>query len=226
MRVVVINLVILLALGLASCHKKPSVKFVDFMSTEQLIESSKNSAEKAQRLTGRSAKSRIKELATEGKIYANKCVEIAPKEPRCYYWRAVNTGLYIQVKIRGYQKAIKQMLSDCEKVIELGSENYDHGGPYRIQGEIYTLLPQTAGRPDSITRDLDKGEKLLRKAVELAPNYPENLVALGRNLYMQDRFDEALRELNKADAHVDNWKNDSSYREWQHSISHLRNKIN
>jgi hypothetical protein len=72
----------------------------------------------------------------------------APEEAGCYYYRAVNTGLYHEVKIVGYQKGVKQMIEDCEMVIKLDPK-YDHGGAYRILGQIYTKLPQTTGRPAS-----------------------------------------------------------------------------
>ncbi len=137
----------------------------------------------------------------------------------------MNIGLYHQIKVIGYQKGIKQMIADCEKVIALGRETYDNAGPYRIPGEIYTQLPETTGRPEGVVRDLEKGEQLLRKAIALAPDYPENRLALAQNLFMQDHLDEAFDELTLAKAQVPKFRVDASYGDWQKSIASLSKKL-
>jgi tetratricopeptide (TPR) repeat protein len=207
----------------ASCQQAVTFAAIDQMSAAQLISASQKAATKAERTSNKKTK---RYWATRGKGYANRCIEIKPGEAGCYYWRAVNTGLYYQARVIGYQKGIKQMLVDCEKIIELGQPQYDKAGPYRIQGEIYSRLPQTAGHPDSVIRDLDKAEELLQEAVKLAPNYPENRIALARTLYMLDRFPEAMEQLVLAKEQVPEWRNlDSSYSEWKKTIAKLMKKI-
>ncbi len=208
-----------------ACERPPAITALDRMNTQQLINASQHAAEKAIAARGRHIKARKREWSTKGMAYADRCVEISPQTPACYYWRAVNTGLYHSVTISGYQQGIKQMLADCDMVIRLGQQEYDNAGPYRIQGEIYTRLPETAGRPDSITRDLEKAEDFLRKAVALSPDYPENHIALANNLYMQDRYDEAREELVLAQKLAPQWRIDVSYPEWQKTIARLMNKI-
>ena len=86
-------------------------------------------------------------------------------------------------------------------------------------------MPQTAGRPGGIVRDLDVAEEMLRQAVKIAPTYPENHIALARTLYMQDRYDEAAAEIMMAKEHLPEWRIDGSYGEWKKTIKRLSKKI-
>lgn len=167
---------------------------------------------------------KAKDLAQQGRDYAERCLMTAPEEPGCYYWRAVNTGVYYRLHVLGYQTGVKQMIADCEKVIEL-DPRYDHGGAYRILGQLYTQLPQTGGRPDSITRDLSKAEEALRKAVQLSPDYPENHLALAETLVAQEKFSEALASLTQARDLAPRWKHDVSYNDWRTDSLALQKKI-
>jgi tetratricopeptide (TPR) repeat protein len=223
-RIIIIPILIVLALA-GACKREPAATAIDEMNAQQLAQAARRAAERAQSMSGYKAKSKQKDWAIKGKAYARRCIGIAPDEAECYYWRAVNTGLYHQVKVRGYQKGIKQMISDCETAIRLGKGSYDHGGPYRIPGEIYTKLPETGGRPDSTVRDLDKALELLKRAVAIAPDYPENRIALAETLYKMDRFDEALNELVLAKREARKWRSDISYRDWQKTIKSLTRKI-
>lgn len=205
--------------------KRPPAAALNHTNAQQLIDASRHAAEKAMAAGDRHVKAQKREWASQGMTYAERCVELSPQTAACYYWRAVNTGLYHSVKIVGYQDGIKRMLADCDRVIRLGQETYDNAGPFRIQGQIYTRLPETGGRPDSITRDLDKAEGFLRRAVALAPDYPENRIALADNLYMQDRHDEAREQLILAKKQTPQWSIDVSYAEWQKTIGTLMSKI-
>lgn len=224
-QLVVISLIIVVGLAGSACTHKPPKVALDDMTTMQLVDAAMNAANKAhmQRIPGNKKERRL--WAEKGMAYANRCVEVAPNMPECYYWRAVNTGLYHSVKIIGYQDGIKQMIDDCNAVIAMGRASYDNAGPWRIQGQIFTKLPETGGRPDSITRDLDKALAYLYRAVELAPDYPENRIALAEALYKEGRPDEAREELTIAQEEAPNWKVDSSYPEWERTIARLMKKI-
>lgn len=221
---ILITVVIALAV-MAGCStsKSKRTSFADNTSwgASELVEASRDAAHSSMK-----AKSRrdAKEMAEKGIEYAESCLMSTPEEPGCYYWRAVNTGLYYKIHIIGYQKGIKRMISDCKKVIELDPK-YDHAGGYRILGELYTYLPQTAGRPDSITRDLDLAEEYLRKAVRTAPEYPENHLALAEVLFRQDKFAAALEQTTEAKDLTPHWRADVSYEEWQNTTFDLENKI-
>jgi len=223
-RTMLIALAVTLAFA-AGCSGSKSQKtsFADNSSwgSRELLDGARTSALSSMKSASRRD---AKAHAERGMDLAERCLMSAPEEPGCYYWRAVNTGLYYKVHIIGYQKGIRRMISDCKKVIEL-KPGYDHAGAYRILGEIYTQLPRTAGRPDSITRDLDLAEEYLRKAVRLAPSYPENHLALADTLFRNDRIKDALEELAQTKELAPHWRTDASYDDWRMSARDLEKKI-
>lgn len=221
-RLAIISTIITVCLAASACKKEPATVALDRMSTLELVENAMNSATEAQETTSKGDRKR---WAESGIAYAERCVEIAPNTPECYYWRAVNTGLYHSVKVVGYQRGIKQMIDDCNAVIAMGREDYDNAGSWRIQGQIFTKLPETGGRPDSLTRDLDKALVYLRKAVALAPDYPENHIALAEALYKEGEPEAARVELDIAKEKAPQWQNDISYHEWKKTIAKLIKKI-
>lgn len=224
-RLVIVSIIIIVSLTVSACKKQPAEVALDQMNTLELIEGAMNSANEAQAERVSGNKNECKRWAESGLAYAERCIEIAPNMPDCYYWRAVNTGLYHSVKVVGYQRGIKQMISDCNAVIAMGRENYDYGGPWRIQGQIFTKLPETGGRPDSLTRDLNRALVYLRKAVEVAPDYPENRIALAEALYKEGEPDAARAELDIAKQKTPEWRDDASYPEWKKTIATLMKKI-
>ncbi len=189
--------------------------------TQKLLTESRNAALAALKEENNG---KAKDLADRGREMAERCLMNAPEEPGCYYWRAVNTGIYYRYHVIGYQTGIKQMVADCDKVIVL-DPRYDHAGAYRILGELFTQLPQTAGRPDSLTRDLARAEEYLRKAIQISPDYPENHLALAEALVALEKFPDAMSALTQAQDLAPNWKHDVSYNDWRSSSLALQRKI-
>lgn len=210
---------------LAGCStgktEKSSFASSSSWSSSELIAAARDAAHVSMKEKNRS---QAKASAEKGMELAERCLMSAPEEPGCYYWRAVNTGLYYRIHIIGYQKGIKRMISDCDKVISLDPK-YDQAGAYRMLGEIYAQLPVTAGRPDSITRDLDAAEGYLFKAVRTAPNYPENYLALTDVLFKQDKFAQALESLVRAKELAPHWQSDVSYEDWKRTTFDLEKKL-
>ncbi|MFA4874026.1 MAG: hypothetical protein WC956_03600 [bacterium] len=192
------------------------------LTTQEQVNAARDAALEAMKLPNRA---KAKQAAMRGREISERCLMVAPEEPGCYYWRAVNTGLFYKYHVIGYQTGVKSMISDCKKVISL-KPDYDHAGAYRILGELYMRLPQTAGRPDSITRDLDLSEENLRKAVEVSADYPENHIFLAEILLMQGDIDGAGNELTTARDLTPRWKNDASYDDWKRTVVALERKIN
>lgn len=188
---------------------------------QQLIAEAQTDAQKSLKEDGRG---QARAYAEQGIDAAERCLMVAPEEPGCYYWRAVTTGLYHRVHVIGYQKGVKRMIEDCKKVIQL-DPGYDQAGCYRILGELYTKLPQTGGSPDSVVRDLPLAEQYLRQAVQLAPDYPENHIALAQTLVEQENTVDVGKVLGQAKALTPRWKSDVSYSEWHDSIVALEKKV-
>lgn len=225
MRIRALLIIIIIAALITACaaqKKEPITSAGVAKSTAgELLAKAKEASERAQTASNREQQ---KNWALHGVSVAEQCLMRAPEESGCYYYRAINTGLYHEVKIVGYQKGVKQMIEDCEKVIKL-DPRYDHGGAYRILGQIYTKLPQTGGRADNITRDLTKAEDYLRQAVRIDPSYPENHLFLAETLFEEEKFVEASSELATANEQTPHWRLDKSHNEWQLTIKDLEKKI-
>lgn len=217
--------IMILTIVLAGCasSKKGPITSADVgkMSAGDLLAKAKESSELAQGAKDRESQ---RNWALHGVSVSEQCLMRAPEEPGCYYYRAVNTGLYHEVKIVGYQTGVKRMIDDCETVIRLDPK-YDHGGAYRILGQIYTKLPQTTGRPDSVVRDLDKAEDYLRQAVRIAPDYPENHIFLAETLFEKEKYAEAQSEIMEAEELAPRWKQDRSHSDWTLTMRDLSHKI-
>lgn len=206
--------------GCATAKKEAARAALQISSPQEFIDAARGAAVYSMQEKGGGAK----DSAIRGIEYAERCVALAPDNAACYYWRAVNTGLYHRVRIVGYQRGVKKMIADCERVIAL-DESYDYAGAYRILGGLYTQLPQTGGAAESVVRDLPLAEKYLRRAVVIAPEYPENYISLAETLVAEEKFSDAIASLKKARALVPEWKNDSSYRTWQTTILALEKEI-
>ncbi|MBT3181123.1 MAG: tetratricopeptide repeat protein [Deltaproteobacteria bacterium] len=190
-------------------------------TTQKLLVASKDAALSSMETSERG---KAKALAEQGVEFAERCLMRAPENAGCHYWRAVNTGLYYKIRVIGYQKGIKQMVEDCKAVISVNPD-YDHAGAYRMLGQIYTKLPQTGGNVDSTTRDLSLAEGYLEKAISLAPDYPENYLALSEVLFAQNKYVEALDSLATAKELTPHWKTDTSYNDWKVTMRGLENKL-
>lgn len=224
MKIVFIS-ILCLVVAAGACAKAPhragAKPQVLELATEELVALARDSARQSMEFSNRT---KAKELAEHGIGYAKRCILAAPNEAGCYYWRAINTGLYYRLHVIGYQRGVKQMIEDCKKVIELDPA-YDYAGAYRVLGGIYTQLPQTGGTAESITRDLDLAEKYLREAVNIAPDYPENHLALAETLLEKEETTAARVELTMAQELAPSWKHDVAYRDWQKTISQLGEKL-
>ena len=193
----------------------------DGWTTERLLNESIDRANKAIKTKSRSKK---KKVATLGIEYADRCMLINEKMTGCYYYHAVNTGLYYEARVLGYQKGLKIMIKDAGKVIEL-DPSYNYGGIYRILGKIYERVPLTAARPGDITRNLDLSEKYFKKALKISPQYPENRLFLANIQYKLGKDDEAINELNLAKIELKTWKKTELYKEWKKLAEKLENEL-
>lgn len=218
-------LIFIMAIVLAGCagkgEEQTTVAKNGIWNAQKLLDSSKNAAHSSMKATDRGT---AKDLAKEGIGYAEHCLMLAPENAGCYYWRAVNTGLYYRIRIVGYQRGIKQMIEDCKSAISIDPK-YDNAGAYRMLGQIYTKLPQTGANVDSITRDLALAEEYLRKAVQLSPDYPENYLALATTLFEERKIADAIEALSNTKELAPHWQNDISYSEWDKEMQGLEKDI-
>ncbi|OGQ05592.1 MAG: hypothetical protein A3F82_02855 [Deltaproteobacteria bacterium RIFCSPLOWO2_12_FULL_44_12] len=162
-------------------------------------------------------------LAKQAIKLADECVTTNPQEVACYYYRGQATGLYYEVVMFGYQKGVVAMIADWQKAVEL-DPTFDHGGPYRLMGELFTALPKYFGTKN-LRQDLVKAEDYLRKAIEIDPNYPTNHFDLAELLIKAKRKPEALEAFEKAQNLTAQWNSDPYFASWQEESKEIEEQL-
>ncbi|HBF12086.1 MAG TPA: hypothetical protein DDW49_01640 [Deltaproteobacteria bacterium] len=129
-----------------------------------------------------------------GLAYAEDCVRRYSNEAGCYYYRAVARGLYLQAVPFKYQKKLRWMVSDAQKVLEL-DPRYEKGGAHRILGNIYLKVPSFSLKKEPITKDVDKAHTHAQKALEVNSKEKGNKLLIAEVLFEQENYDEARNYL-------------------------------
>lgn len=164
------------------------------------------------------------QAAKEGMTVGADCIRRAPTSPACYYYRAMATGRYYEVRVIGYQTGVKHMVEDLAKVTQLAPD-FDHAGAYRMLGQLFTQLPKTTIHPADLTRDLDRARGYLTEAVRRAPDYPENHLALCAALAEADARHEAVVACDRATALAQRWPVMAERHQWVAAGSKLKKRL-
>lgn len=167
--------------------------------------------------------------AKKGVDWANKCVASFPREAGCYYYRAVNTGLYYEAASLNYQKGLRSMIADCHKVMQLDAA-YDGGGAYQILGNIYLKVPEFSLSKKSITRDLDQAHAHAQKALEIDPQNADNQFLWAQVLYADENYGEAVPFLkqvvkNLPNKHPYTWYDRESFKAAKRLLAKAEKKL-
>lgn len=133
-----------------------------------------------------------KEAAQRGIVLSRRAREIKPDGVEGQYWYAINVGLLADVDRSYGLDAVGEMETALKHAAEV-DERYDFAGPLRVLG---ILLLRTPAPPVSIGSPR-KGLRLLQRAVELFPDYPENYLYLAEALRDTGRVDEAKEAVAK-----------------------------
>ena len=150
-------------------------------------------AEAMEFLAGNETKSNLRrQSAQHGIVFARRARELKPDGVEGHYWYALNVGRLADVDRTYGLDAVGEMQTALKRAIEL-DERYDFAGPLRVLGILYLRTPQ----PPASIGSPRKGLQLLRRAVELFPDYPENYLYLAEALHENGRGDEAKEALRK-----------------------------
>lgn len=163
------------------------------VNASALIEQSKAASEKSMNVA--TPKQKIS-YSKNGINLANDCVKFFPKEVGCYYYRAVNTGLYYETVGIGYQKGLKKMIKDLKAVINL-DDSYEEGGAYQILGNIYLHVPSFSLSKNSVTKNINKAYVYAKKAMKKNPQNLENRFLLAEVLVEMEENEKAYEYLVK-----------------------------
>ena len=133
-----------------------------------------------------------KDAAKRGIALARHARELEPDRVESHYWYALNVGLLADVDRTYGLDAVSEMQAALKRAIEL-DERYDFGGPLCVLG----LLRLRAPAPPVSIGSPRKALRLLQRAVELFPDYPENYLYLAEALRDTGKPDEARKALDK-----------------------------
>lgn len=112
-------------------------------------------------------------LADEAIAVARRLIEREPRLAAAHYYLALNLGQLARTKSLGALKLVQEMEQRFKTAREL-DEHFDFAGPDRSLGLLYLDAP---GWPASIGSRA-KARLHLERAVELAPDFPENRLCL------------------------------------------------
>jgi tetratricopeptide (TPR) repeat protein len=127
------------------------------------------------------------EAYDEGREAARRAVELAPNNVEAHFWHGTNTARWGQTKGVAHSLFLLPTVKrEIKTVLEL-----DPTFPpvYSLAGSVYIEVPSLLGG------DLDKGEAMFRKGLELDPRFTSARVGLGKALIKESRLPEARREL-------------------------------
>jgi hypothetical protein len=107
----------------------------------------------------------------------------------------MNLGQLARTELLGALTLVREMEPEFQKAGEL-DPLLDHAGPKRNLGLLYRDAP---GWPVSIGNP-SKAQSLLKQAVKLAPDFPENYLHLIESYLKWNEPDDAKKELPALDA--------------------------
>lgn len=136
------------------------------------------------------------EMAQQGVAACRLAVTNDPASAPAHYYLGMNLCRLADAK---HNPAALRMVREMEREFKTASElddNFDFAGPERNLGLLYRDAP---GWPASIG-SRHKAHQRLQRAVELAPDYPENRLNLVESHLQWRERDTAARELKTLDA--------------------------
>jgi tetratricopeptide (TPR) repeat protein len=143
-----------------------------------------------------------------------------------YYYMALNFGQLARTKKLGALRLVSDMESVLRKAIELDPK-FDFAGPHRTLGMLYRDAP---GWPASIG-NRSKAKQQLLKAVELAPDYPDNQISLIESLLQWGELRNARTAVSDAEPYLrqarlklmgERWR--QTWRDWDERWEKIRRK--
>jgi tetratricopeptide (TPR) repeat protein len=133
-------------------------------------------------------------LANQGIAACRPLVARDPKLAAGHYYLAMNLGQLARTELIGALGLVKEMEPEFQKAGAL-DPLLDHAGPERNLGLLYRDAP---GWPVSIGNP-SKAQSLLKQAVKLSPEFPENYLHLIESYLRWNESEAAKSELRALD---------------------------
>jgi hypothetical protein len=117
------------------------------------------------------------QLAADAQSNAQACLLLDPKAAACLYYHAVALGLEARAHPLRANDLLKSMLESLNAA-QAADPGYDEAGPDRVKALVLVRAPGWPLGPG----DPDAAVSAARRAVQLQPQYPPNLLALAEAL--------------------------------------------
>jgi hypothetical protein len=117
------------------------------------------------------------QLAADASSQAEACLATEPRAGACLYGHAIALGLETRAHPVHAGESLKRMLADLDAA-EAADPGFDEAGPARVRALVLTRAPGWPLGPG----DPAAGVVAARRAAELRPQYPPNLLALAEAL--------------------------------------------
>jgi tetratricopeptide (TPR) repeat protein len=133
-------------------------------------------------------------IANQGIAACRQIIAREPQNAATHYYLAMDLGQLARTKLLGALSIVKEMESEFLTAVNLDS-HFDFAGPARNLGLLYREAP-TFGSIGSRR----KAREWLQRAVQLAPDYPENQLNLVETYLNWNDRDAAEKELAALDS--------------------------
>jgi len=132
--------------------------------------------------------------ARQGINAARQAITLDPKSAPAHYYLGMNLGELASTEFMGALRIVHEMEREFNTAADL-NQQFDYAGPERCLGLLYRDAP---GWPVSIGNKY-RAKSYLQRAVNLAPDYPENILNLAESNLKWHDLDQAQKELDALD---------------------------
>ena len=166
------------------------------------------------------------DVAKTGIAVAKRLIAQHPESAEAHYYLAMNLGQLARTKTLGALPLVDQMEVEFSAALKR-NQKLDHAGPDRNLGMLYLEAPSFGS-----IGSRSKARQHLRRAVEIAPDYPENRLILAEAYSRWNDETLAAREFRIL---ADNWESAkktyageewaSSWLDWNKRFQKLKGKL-
>ncbi len=136
----------------------------------------------------------LRSVAARSAVHtAQWCERTAPDDPACLYWLAAALGMQARERKTTALDALPRIVALLQRSAELDPLQ-DEAGPHRVLALLYLRAPGWPRGPGNP----DKGLEHARKAIDLAPEHPPNLLALAEAQRAVEDRQASLRTFEQA----------------------------
>jgi hypothetical protein len=165
-------------------------------------------------------------LAQECIAVCRKWVVQSPNSPAAHYYLGMNLGQLARTETVGALKIVDEMEAEFKAAAKL-DDHLDHAGPDRNLGLLYLEAPSILSIGNK-----GKARKHLLRAIELAPDFPENRLNYIEACLKWGDTSAAKKELAELDtlwpvakSVLTSEKWDSSWADWQNRYDQVRAQL-